>query len=147
MKDFLQDEPIGFLIGHTYRRMIQHVTAHLRQYDLTTEQFAVLYRLSQQDGINQKELALRSAKDQPTITRILDALSKKGVIEKKLNESDRRAFLISLSPKGWELVDQAAPSEAKAIAEVFAGISPEQMDQLRQILSAMNANIDRYTNE
>lgn len=141
------EESIGFLIGHTYRKMVQHVTLHLREFDLTPEQFAVLFRLSKQDGINQKELAQRTAKDQPTITRILDALSKKGMIEKKSSDTDRRAFLITLSAKGWEWMDLAVPAEAKAISELFEGIRPEQMDQLKQILLQMNTNINRHSKD
>jgi DNA-binding MarR family transcriptional regulator len=145
--DRWHEESIGFLIGHTYRKMVQHVTLHLREFDLTPEQFAVLFRLSKQDGINQKELAQRTAKDQPTITRILDALSKKGMIEKKSSDTDRRAFLITLSAKGWEWMDLAVPAEAKAISEVFEGIRPEQMDQLKQILLQMNTNINRHSKD
>lgn len=147
MVDRWHEESIGFLIGHTYRKMVQHVTLHLREFDLTPEQFAVLFRLSKQDGINQKELAQRTAKDQPTITRILDALSKKGMIEKKSSDTDRRAFLITLSAKGWEWMDLAVPAEAKAISEVFEGIRPEQMDQLKQILLQMNTNINRHSKD
>lgn len=147
MIDHWQKEPIGFLIGNTYRRMIHYVSLFLREFDLTTEQFAVLYRLREEDGINQKELALRSAKDQPTMTRILDNLQKKGWIEKKLSEQDRRAYLITLTPNGRERIEQAIPAEAKAIADVFAGISPEKLAFLREILLAINENVNRHTHE
>ncbi|MGZ0051943.1 MarR family winged helix-turn-helix transcriptional regulator [Brevibacillus gelatini] len=127
--------------------MIHYVSLFLREFDLTTEQFAVLYRLREEDGINQKELALRSAKDQPTMTRILDNLQKKGWIEKKLSEQDRRAYLITLTPNGRERIEQAIPAEAKAIADVFAGISPEKLAFLREILLAINENVNRHTHE
>ncbi|RNB57866.1 MarR family transcriptional regulator [Brevibacillus gelatini] len=147
MIDHWQKEPIGFLIGNTYRRLIHYVSLFLREFDLTTEQFAVLYRLREEDGINQKELALRSAKDQPTMTRILDNLQKKGWIEKKLSEQDRRAYLITLTPNGRERIEQAIPAEARAIADVFAGISPEKLAFLREILLAINENVNRHTHE
>ncbi|EJL39169.1 MarR family transcriptional regulator [Brevibacillus agri] len=147
MIDHWQHEPIGFLIGNTYRRMIHYVSLFLREFDLTTEQFAVLYRLREEDGINQKELALRSAKDQPTMTRILDNLAKKGWIEKKLSEHDRRAYLITLTPNGREWIEKAIPAEAKAIADIFAGISPEKLAFLREILLEINENVNRHTQE
>lgn len=103
MIDHWQHEPIGFLIGNTYRRMIHYVSLFLREFDLTTEQFAVLYRLREEDGINQKELALRSAKDQPTMTRILDNLAKKAGLKKA--ERTRSPRLSHHAHAEWQGVD------------------------------------------
>ncbi|WP_232322410.1 MarR family winged helix-turn-helix transcriptional regulator [Brevibacillus parabrevis] len=147
MIDHWQNEPLGFLIGNTYRRMIHYVSLFLREFDLTTEQFAVLYRLREEDGINQKELAQRSAKDQPTMTRILDNLVKKGWIEKKLSDQDRRAYIVTLTANGREWIEKAIPSEAKAVADIFAGLPPEKLAFLREILLEINENIDRRTTE
>lgn len=142
-----QDESIGFLIGKTYRKIVMHVTTHLREFDLTPEQFSTLFVLSKQEGINQKELALRTAKDQPTITRILDALAKKGFIEKKVNETDRRAHLLMLSTKGREWIKLAIPVEAKAIAEAVDGMSQDELQTLRETLLRITENVNRHTKE
>lgn len=147
MTEHWQDESIGFLIGKTYRKIVMHVTTHLREFDLTPEQFSVLFSLSKQEGINQKELAVRTAKDQPTITRLLDALSKKGLIEKRASETDRRAFLLMLSPKGRELIGIASVAEARAMGEVLEGIAPDRLDLLRQTLLDIAANVNRHTKE
>lgn len=147
MTDMIPDETIGFLLGHTYRRMVQHFTGFLRECDLTTEQFAVLFHLNKQDGINQKELAMRTAKDQPTTTRILDTMAKKGLIEKKMSPTDRRAFLIYLLPKGRDLIEKAIPLEARFIAEAVDGIDPDQLDMMKKTMIQINTNINRYTKE
>ncbi|GED30352.1 MarR family winged helix-turn-helix transcriptional regulator [Brevibacillus centrosporus] len=147
MNDYWQDESIGFLMGKTYRKIVMHVTTYLREFDLTPEQFSVLFCLSKQEGINQKELAIRTTKDQPTITRILDALAKKGFIEKKLSETDRRAYLLMLSDKGREWIELATPAEAKAISEVVDGMSEEELQILRQALIRIAENVNRHTKE
>lgn len=147
MFDHCQDESIGFLLGKTYRKIVMHVTAHLREFDLTPEQFSVLFCLSKQEGINQKELAIRTAKDQPTITRILDALAKKGFVEKKISDTDRRAHLLMLSPKGREWIELATPAEAKAIAEAVEGMSDEELQTLRTTLLRIAENVNRRTKE
>jgi DNA-binding MarR family transcriptional regulator len=147
LNDYWQDESIGFLMGKTYRKIVMHVTTYLREFDLTPEQFSVLFCLSKQEGINQKELAIRTTKDQPTITRILDALAKKGFIEKKLSETDRRAYLLMLSDKGREWIELATPAEAKAISEVVDGMSEEELQILRQTLIRIAENVNRHTRE
>jgi len=119
----------------------------LREFDLTPEQFSVLFCLSKQEGINQKELALRTTKDQPAITRILDALAKIGFIEKKVSDADRRAYLLMLSRKGREWIELASPVEAKAIAEAVDGLSVEELQSLRRILLKIADNVNRQTKE
>jgi DNA-binding MarR family transcriptional regulator len=79
------DESLGFLL---YRSHIQ-VSAALRNafqdagYDLTPEQWAVLLRLREQEGLNQSNLGEKTYKDRHNITRILKQLDKRGYIEKR----------------------------------------------------------------
>lgn len=147
LEDKWLEESMGFYIGNAYRKMVQHVSTHLRPFDITTEQFATLFQLYKSDEINQKELARRTSKDQPTTTRILDALSRKGFIEKKMSQTDRRAFLIRITTKGRQLMDKAIPVEQKAMKQVFEGLEPEQIEWLKQIMLHCSSNIQRYANE
>jgi DNA-binding MarR family transcriptional regulator len=147
LNDIWSEESIGYYIGRMYRKMVQHISVQLRPFDITTEQFSALFQLYKSDEINQKELANRTSKDQPTTTRILDALERKGLIEKKMCKTDRRAYLICLTTKGRLLMDEAIPVEHQALEQVFAGVAPEQMEQLKQLLQHCTANIQRLTNE
>jgi DNA-binding MarR family transcriptional regulator len=145
--DIFREESMGYYIGRMYRRMVQHISVQLRPFDITTEQFAALFQLYKSDEINQKELANRTSKDQPTTTRILDGLERKGLIEKKMCKTDRRAYLICLTAKGRQLMDQAIPVENKALEQVFEGVPPEQIEQLKQLLLHCTENIQRLTKE
>ncbi|USG66410.1 MarR family transcriptional regulator [Brevibacillus ruminantium] len=145
--DVLRYESIGFLLGVTYRRISHFVSIRLRELDLTPEQFAVLLRLREQDGINQKEIAARTAKDQPTTARILDVLLRKELIEKKVSEADRRAFLIYLTEKGKAFTEQAIPLEEQALKEMLAGIDPEHLQLFKEILLTIQTNINQDITE
>lgn len=105
------EDSFGFLINHAGRRMSQLLTLHFQAYDITTEQWTVLHRLAEQDGISQKELARRTEKDQTNITRILDHLQRKGLIERRANASDRRSFLTYITDKGRGLDQTLVPIE------------------------------------
>lgn len=140
-------QSIGFLLGITYRRVSHLVTIRLKELDITPEQLAVLLRLCGQDGINQKEIAIRTAKDQPTTARILDVLLRKELIEKKVSPADRRAFLIYLTEKGKSFVEQAIPLEKQAIDEMLAGIDPERLELLKDTLLTIQNNVNQVIME
>ena len=63
------DHSLGFVLNHAGRRLTQLLTLRFQPYDMTTEQWSVLNRLDEEDGISQKELAIRSEKDQTNVTR------------------------------------------------------------------------------
>ncbi|WP_241840623.1 MarR family winged helix-turn-helix transcriptional regulator [Fictibacillus sp. S7] len=133
-------------MNQTSRKIIHLLMHRFREYDVTPEQWSVLYQLHKGRGINQKELARRTAKDQPTTARILDLLIKKDLIQKQMSENDRRAFIVSLSDKGREITEHIAPIEESTMNEVVAGLEPKQIEQIKQWLHQMNENIDAAMN-
>ncbi|SDE37560.1 DNA-binding transcriptional regulator, MarR family [Paenibacillus sp. UNCCL117] len=126
-------ESIGFLIGQTHRKMANLLSIRLREHDITTEQFSVLYRLHDEDGISQKEIAARSVKDQPTIARILDCLIRKNLVRKEINQNDRRSFQVYLTLQGREKIELMIPIENMTLQDIFGDMEAAELDMFRQI--------------
>jgi len=71
--------------------------------DLTPRQVHVLAELYREDGQNAKNLAIAVALPPTSATVMLDNLIIAGMVERKANKDDRRAVVISLTPKGEAL--------------------------------------------
>lgn len=145
MKCTSLDTAIGFVLGITYRKLSNLLQLRIRDYDMTPEQWSVLYRISEQDGLIQKEIADRAGKDKPTTTRILELLEAKGYIVKKTGEKDRRSFLVYITPAGREVVAAIGPIESRLVEEATAGISEQEYKQLIKLLERIDDNVDRLT--
>ena len=117
------DQSIGHLTSKTSKKIIHYVNIKLEKFDLTTEQWAVLLRLSKQDKINQKLLAEISGKDQPTLTRILDILTRKALIERHPSFEDRRSFSVHITDKGLILAEKVAPLLENVFKDILNDIS------------------------
>lgn len=107
-------DSLGYMLGVASRRVSLLQAQRLKDYDISTEQWAVLYHIQAEEGLIQKDLAERCAKDKPTVTRILDTLEKKALITRRLGKQDRRAFQIYPTDKGKKLVDLTAPIEQQS---------------------------------
>jgi len=142
MSSSILDESLGFRLGMTYRKASQILTQRFKPYDMTPEQYTLLVRLVEEDGINQKELAQRTARDQPTLTRILDVLERKGLVRKETDPSDRRAFLLYITDEGRKKAEELIPIEKAYDKELFAGMTPEQITQFRQSLELLYKNAE-----
>ena len=66
-------------------------------YDITIDNFAILYRLWQQNNLTQQQLCELTCKNKPNLTRILDTMEKKDMIRRSPNQTDRRSFIISVT--------------------------------------------------
>ncbi|WP_179032153.1 MarR family winged helix-turn-helix transcriptional regulator [Paenibacillus kribbensis] len=137
----MNDLPIGMLLGITHRKMSQQLSLSLKPYDISPEQWLVLYQIYQAEGLNQKEIAAKAVKDQPTTTRIIDLLDKKGWVRRVNSPQDRRAYLLHLTGAGRQLVEKTLPVERDVNLDFVKGISSDELQQFRQTLLQIHANI------
>jgi len=137
------DDSIGFLLSRTTRKLIQRINARFEPFGVTTEQFAVLQRLAERDGVSQKELAARVEKDQTNVTRILDQLERKRLVVRERSEEDRRSFVLRITDQGRTLSETLVPVEREAIREALGGLSAERVDALRDALNQIWSNARR----
>jgi DNA-binding MarR family transcriptional regulator len=138
------EDSIGFLVNFTGRKISQLLAASFEPYKITVEQWTVLHRLCEQDGITQKDLAQRVGKDQTNITRILDQLERKELVVRTRNTEDRRSFLAYVTEKGKTLTETLLPLEKKVLAVALQNIPQEHLALFKQVLFQIQANIDRH---
>ncbi|MFK7694531.1 MarR family winged helix-turn-helix transcriptional regulator [Paenibacillus sp. HJGM_3] len=136
------EQSVGFQLGVTYRKISHLFTQRLKPYNITPEQWIVLYTVCLQDGMMQKEIAELTEKDRPTTTRILDALEAKGLVHKTAGESDRRSFHVYGSESGRTLLEQTVPIERQTVEDATAGLSSEEHVLLLQLLRRIGGTLD-----
>ncbi len=134
----------GFLIERTAKKMRQSFKQVLHRIDVgvTIDQWAILYELNRADGLSQLELAKRTYKDAPTVTRIIDKLCLKKLVERRADPTDRRRFSIFLRAEGRLKISLILP-EARAFREkAWDGLGEKEVKQLIQTLNHVFRNLE-----
>ena len=108
--------------------------------DITTEQWVILDRLAEGDGISQTDLANDSFKNAPTVSRIIELLRKKGLIQKKQSADDRRQSLIYLTNKGNEYHEIATPAVLALRRRGWQGLDEHDYDDFMRIMNKIGGN-------
>ncbi|WP_240419268.1 MarR family winged helix-turn-helix transcriptional regulator [Paenibacillus periandrae] len=139
------DRSVGFIMGMTYRKLTNLLQHRLKEYDITPEQWSVLYQIDKTNGMIQKDIAMLSGKDKPTTTRILDHLEGKGLIYKKIGENDRRSFLVHITDKGKSVILKTTPIEHKVSEDVKQCVSDDEYDLLIELLLRINNHANELT--
>lgn len=134
------------LLYWVYRVQTEGVALLARRFkgagiDVTPEQFGVLARLSVEQGMNQARLAERMLKDRPNMTRILNQLERRGYIERRADNSDKRIFRIYLTEKGFEAGKELMPIFEQHLDELLEGIPGRGQKSTCQILKRIVGNI------
>ncbi len=139
---FSLDASPGPAIYRTAMRLRQEFGARLRPVDLTPEQFAVLACLWEDDGLPQRALAERLCKDKPNVTRILDRLQEKGLIERAPDPQDRRAYRVRLTAPGRAIQEPVVDIASALRRQAYRGLSPSEQARLVDLLQRVCGNLD-----
>jgi DNA-binding MarR family transcriptional regulator len=116
-------------------------------FDLTPEQWGVLNRVWENEGIHQSILAERTGKDRHNITRILNLLEKKGLTKRVPDPDDRRRYNIYLSGAGRELKKKLPPIVIDLLQKCFKGLSQKDLQDLERIHKHILKNLGQLQEE
>ena len=144
MPDFKLDNSYGYLINLAAQRLKYelHQIFQARGYDITPEQWAVLNRLWEQDGLSQVELAERTFKDKPSTTRILNLLEQKGIVLRRRDAEDGRVMHVFLTKAGKDLKEKLIPCAEEVLVKSGQNLTKEEVSQFKQILRKILANLE-----
>lgn len=129
----------SFLLDRTSKKVKQYAQQRFKaeNFDITIDQWIILKNLTENNDQNQSQLALLIGKDNPTLTRILDLLVKKGLVERKLSDGDRRSFIIHLTDLGVKKQNDWAPKVNEIRMKAWENLTDQDYKDLTRILNTI----------
>lgn len=132
---FPLDNSPGYIIHRLDMQMalgLQHAF-QAKGFNITPEQWGVINRLWENEGIHQSALAERASKDRHNITRILNLLEKNGFIHRISDGEDKRRLNVYLTEEGKALKKKLIPIAIDYLKKCFKGLSQEEIGDLKRI--------------
>jgi DNA-binding MarR family transcriptional regulator len=138
------DDHIGFILTKALRHLNVLFNHEFSSYGITSEQWSLLKRLDEEEGISIKELAQAAGKDQANVTRILDVLEKRDFIARSSNPKDKRSTLVYFTQVGRELTERLIPVDTNLHEVAVHGLSEEDLASLTRVLAKINQNANQF---
>lgn len=134
----------SFLLDRTARRVKQYAQRKFKlgDFDITVDQWLILKNLSENELLSQSELAQLVFKDQPTLTRIIDLLTKKGYVERVPHPLDRRSFQLLLTESGVSKVKELKPKVVSIREKAWENLNKEDFEEFKRILNTIYYNLE-----
>lgn len=131
------------LINQVLHLYIQRSMYLLRDLKIHPGQCGMLWGLSQNDGLSQKELAKKMRITPPSITVMIRKMEAEGLIKKKQDEKDQRITRIYITDKGREIAEHMDDVLCQLEKEVFANMSEQEIMLLHRLLLQMKENLSK----
>lgn len=135
------------LMRHVLKNHRSHVDRLIRDYDVYPGQPPLLLKLSDTDGLSQRELADSKGVKPATLTVMLQRMEKTGLIRRAADEKDQRVTRVYLTEKGRGASEAVKQAMEEVEARCFEGFLPEEKLLLRRFLLQMKDNLTSWTPE
>lgn len=138
----------GFLFVSLARRWRRAIDHELAAVGLTDATWTPLIHLSEGgDGISQTELAMRVGLDASSLVRLLDLLEARGLVERQVDPTDRRARRIVLTPAGEAEVTCILGKLHAVEAELLADLGDAELTTMLEGFARIDARAERLLTE
>ena len=134
---------LAWELAETSRTLRRHFDRRASALGVTTAQWRALAWLGHEPGLKQVELAERLDVEPITAGRIIDRLEESGLVQRQPDPVDRRVWRLVLTAKAVPIFERLRALAEDMATEAFAGLSVEEIEEMRAKLARIRENIGR----
>ncbi len=132
----------GHLVANLHHSLRRALDAELARFgDVSSAQWVVMMVLTHQDEVTAADLAKRLNYDPGSMTRLLDRMQDKDLIQRSRATGDRRRIRIELTATGQALAPSLPTAAINVINQALAGFTPEEHQLLNGLIKRMTDNV------
>jgi homoprotocatechuate degradation regulator HpaR len=112
------------------------IRPHLRKAGVTEQQWRVLRILSDEGPLDSAALSVRALLHAPSVARIIKDLADRALIGREADSTDKRRFILTLTPAGRSLLSATARRTGPVLASFEERFGAERLAALLSELDA-----------
>ena len=137
MSAFPQQAPeprLSYLVGRLDRALRLLIEDAVRPHGLTVPQYTTLSVLQRQTGLSNAQLARRAMTTPQSMSEVIAALTKAGLIRREADPAHGRIMRTELTPAGQAVLDKCEPLINEIEARMLAELTVSDRDRLPSLL-------------
>jgi DNA-binding MarR family transcriptional regulator len=132
---------IGYLLADNSRLTRWAFDQRVREIGVTGPQARLLLILHRSQGQNQGYYAEKLEVEPITLCRMVDRLEEAGMVERRKDPADRRAWRLHLTEKSRKLVTRLQQRVDSLVDDMLCGLTNEERTEFARLLQAVGANL------
>jgi DNA-binding MarR family transcriptional regulator len=135
---------LGHLLKKAYLLFTERTSIALGPLGVSSHEVAALLRFDEERQLSQAQVAARMGIDRTTMVALVDELERKGLVNRRPHEGDRRKNSVELTARGRELKRRAARIVDDCEREFLAVLDQADAQQLKTALMALISRIQEH---
>ena len=117
---------------------------YAKRFALSIPEWRLIAVLGRFGPLSANGVACRTYMDKVRVSRAVQRLLERGLIERATDAADRRRSILRLSPEGAAIRAEVAPLALDIERRLMAVLSPEDRTQLDRLLKLLDASADTF---
>jgi len=135
---------IGYLVKRAHSLMLDIMEPVIEQRGFSFVQYIVMSSLRDGIAVNPKTICSQFRHDSGALTRIIDQLAERGLLERVRRDRDRRKVELQLTPAGRETIESIIPLVVEKLNEVLTDFSKAEVRELLRMLVKLNTTLQAH---
>jgi DNA-binding MarR family transcriptional regulator len=132
---------IGYLVKRAHSMMLDIVEPVFAARGFTFIQYVIMSWLRDGIAVNPKDICALYRHDSGALTRVIDQLAERGLVERVRRDRDRRKVELQLTPAGRETIESLVPLVVEKLNAALADFSSEEVKELQRLLIKLNTKL------
>ncbi len=133
-ENFALTPSVGFMLVKARNMIVADMDAALKDLEISGQQMGILLSLTSGIATTPFELSKLLGIDTGLMTRMLDKLETKGLLERSRSVDDRRVVNLTLTDKGEEVAAQIPEIAPQVLNETLKQFTNAEIEDLRRLL-------------
>ncbi len=125
---------MSYLVGRLDRALRLLIEDAVRPHGLTVSQYTALSVLQRQSGLSNAQLARRAMTTPQSMSEVIAALTKAGLIRREADPAHGRIMRTALTPAGLDVLARCEPLISEIESRMLAELSAGERDKLPLLL-------------
>jgi len=133
---------VGYLIKRAHSMMLDVIEQVFVQQGFSYLQYVILSALRDGIAVNPKDICAQYRHDSGALTRVIDQLEERGLLERVRRDRDRRKVELQLTQAGRATVEGLIPLVVEKLNLALGEFSTAEFEEFLRLLMKLNATLE-----
>src|SRR6202453_1366747 len=133
---------IGYLIKRAHSMMMDTLEKLFADRGFSFIHYAILTWVRDGIAVNPKEICIQYRHDSGALTRVIDQLEERGLLERVRRGNDRRKVDLELTDAGRKTVESLIPLVVDKLNLALTDFSRDEVTELKRLLTKLNSRLE-----
>jgi len=132
---------IGYLVKRAHSLMLDVLEPVLEERGYSFVQYVILAWLREGLAVNPKDICAQYRHDSGAMTRVIDQLAERGLLERVRRDRDRRKVELQLTPAGFEAIQGLIPLVVEKLNLALVEFTTAEVQEFLRLLMKLNTSL------